>query len=55
MAAIFELAHTAHIVHWHFIQMSVANLIVIAAMLILFVLALALPFPGTRSRRGAHR
>jgi hypothetical protein len=24
-------------------------------MLILFVLALALPFPGTRSRRGAHR
>lgn len=33
-------------VHWGAIQISVANLVVIAVMLVLFVLALVLPFPG---------
>ncbi|MGO9196189.1 MAG: hypothetical protein ACLQK4_03545 [Acidimicrobiales bacterium] len=39
-------------VHWHWIQISVANLIVIGLMLVVFVLALVLPFPhhgGTRA------
>jgi len=34
--------------HWGVIQISLANLIVIIAMLVVFVLALFLPFPGRR-------
>ena len=37
-----------HYVHWGVIQISVANLVVIAVMLVLFLAALLLPFPGTR-------
>jgi hypothetical protein len=33
-------------VHWGVIQISVTNLVIIGAMLVLFVLALVLPFPG---------
>jgi hypothetical protein len=46
MAAIFNLNHAAHVVHWHFFQMSVANIVVIVLMLIVFVAAIMLPFPG---------
>jgi len=35
---------------WGFIQISVANLIVIGLMLLVFVLALFLPFPGRKHR-----
>jgi hypothetical protein len=45
MAAIFNLNHPAHTVHWHFFTMSVSNLIVIILMLIVFALAIASPFP----------
>ena len=45
MAAIFNLNHPAHTVHWHFFTMSVSNLIVIIIMLIVFALAIAIPFP----------
>ena len=48
MAAIFDLNHPAHTVHWHFFQMSVANVVVIVVMLVVFVLAVLVPFP----RRG---
>lgn len=54
MAAIFNLNHRAHMVHWHFFQMSVANIVVIVvivAMLVLFGVAIALPFPGASRRR----
>ncbi len=37
-----------HYVHWGVILISVTNLMVIVAMVILFVLALVVPFPGTR-------
>ena len=46
MAAIFNLNHPAHAVHWHFFQMSVSNVVVIVLMLIVFALAVTLPFPG---------
>jgi hypothetical protein len=46
MAAVFNLNHYAHYVHWHFFEMSVSNIVVIAAVLLLFVLAILLPFPG---------
>jgi hypothetical protein len=32
--------------HWGFIQISLPNLVVIGVMLLLFALALVLPFPG---------
>jgi hypothetical protein len=37
----------AHFLQWGVIQISLANLIVIALMLVVFVLALVLPFPHT--------
>jgi hypothetical protein len=54
-ATIFNLNHPAHIVEWHFIQLSLANLIVITLMLIAFALAITLPFPGTHNRTTAHQ
>ena len=35
-------------VHWGVIQISVANVIVIALMLVVFVVALLAPFPGRK-------
>jgi hypothetical protein len=52
MAAILNLNHPAHVVHWHFFSMSVANIVAIIVMLIVFALAIALPFPG-HARGGA--
>jgi hypothetical protein len=53
MAAVFNLNHHATYIHWHFIQLSLANLLVIATMLIVFALAILLPFPGHRSQRSS--
>lgn len=50
--AVFNLNHAAHTVDWHFIHLSVANLVVICLMLIVFVLAILVPFPGAAKRRG---
>ena len=46
LGAAFDLSHPAHYVHWHFFQMSVPNVIVISLMILVFILAIALPFPG---------
>ena len=51
LAAVFNLNHPGHVVHWHFFQMSVANIVVIALMLLVFALAIMLPFPGAARRR----
>jgi hypothetical protein len=54
LGAVFNLNHPAHVVHWHFFQMSVSNVVVIVLMFIVFALAILLPFPGSaRRRRGA--
>jgi hypothetical protein len=53
MAAVFNLNHPAHYVHWHFFQMSVPNIIVIVLTLIVFVLAIVVPFPGSKRDQGA--
>ena len=45
MAAVFNLNHHANYVHWHFITLSVSNVILIGVMLAVFVLAILLPFP----------
>jgi hypothetical protein len=51
MSAVFNLNDPAHVVHWHFFQMSVSNIVVILLMLAVFVLAIVLPFPGAARRR----
>ena len=35
----------AHFLHWGFVQLSLANLIVIVLMLVVFLLAVLVPFP----------
>jgi hypothetical protein len=52
LGAVFNLNHPAHTVDWEFIHLSVANVVVIGLMLVVFVLALLLPFPGAARRRG---
>jgi hypothetical protein len=50
IGSIIPLNNLGHYLHWHFILISVSNLIVIGLMIATFVAALLLPFPG-RSRR----
>ena len=38
-------------VHWGVIAISLTNLIIIGVMLLVFVLAILLPFPGNRRER----
>jgi len=45
MAAVFNLNHHASYVHWHFIQMSVSNVLVIVAMFVVFFVAILARFP----------
>ena len=52
MAAIFNLDHAAHVITWHFISLSVANLVAIAVMLLVFVLAIIVPFPHGDEEEG---
>jgi hypothetical protein len=51
-AAIFNLNHPAHTVHWHFFTMSVSNVIVIVLMLVVFAVAILAPFPRHGGRHG---
>ena len=54
MGAIFNLNHHATYVHWHFIDLSLSNIIVIVAMLALFAVAILAPFPGHKHRGGTQ-
>lgn len=49
MAAILDLNHHASYVHWHFINLSVSNLLVIIAMFVVFFAAILAPFPHSRA------
>ncbi|HUX04673.1 MAG TPA: hypothetical protein VMV53_07200 [Acidimicrobiales bacterium] len=51
LAALVPLNNYGHYLHWHFIYLSVANLIVILLMVATFVAALLLPFPGRNRRK----
>ncbi len=46
LGAVFDLSGVPHYVHWHFLQMSVPNVVVIVAMIVVFALAILVPFPG---------
>jgi uncharacterized membrane protein len=52
LGSLFNLGGRGHYIHWHFINISVANLIVIGLMLLVFVLAIVVPFPGRKAKRG---
>ncbi len=43
--ALFDLSHPARYLHWHFFQMSVANVVVILLMIAVFIVAILIPFP----------
>ncbi len=49
-AALINLNGSGHYIHWGFIQMSVANFVVIVLMIAIFVLAILLPFPRRKGR-----
>jgi hypothetical protein len=53
-AALLPLNSPDHYFHWHIFEISAANAIVIVLMVLTFVAALFLPFPGRR-RRKEHR
>ena len=42
-------------IHWGVISISVTNLLIILGMVVLFVLALVLPFPGTAEEPDEQR
>lgn len=44
----------AHYLHWGVVQISLANFLIIVAMVVVFVLALVLPFPGGRAVEQEH-
>ena len=44
LAALINLDHPGHFVHWGFIQISVANIIVIGLMVLVFAAAILVPF-----------
>jgi hypothetical protein len=49
LAAVVNMNTPAHYLHWHWILISVPNLAVIVLMVVVFALAIGLPFPGERS------
>ncbi len=44
IGALINLSGPGHYVHWGFISISVANLVVIGLMVVTFVAAIAIPF-----------
>lgn len=50
LGVVVNLNHPGKYIHWGWFQMSLANFLVIVAMIVVFALAIALPFPkGKRS------
>ena len=45
-----NLSSPGYYVHWGFFQMSLSNFVVILLMIVVFVAALFVPFPGGRNR-----
>ena len=51
LGAVIDLNGRPHYVHSGWFLISVANLGVIIAMIVVFALAIAVPFPGGRNRK----
>jgi hypothetical protein len=52
LGALINLNGSGRYIHWGFVQISVANFVVIILMIAVFVLAILLPFP---KRKGDGR
>jgi hypothetical protein len=50
-AAIVNLNHPPRFLHWHFLTISVANVVVLALIVAVFAAAILVPFP----RHGGER
>ena len=48
------LDNPATYLEWGWLSISIPNLIVIVVMLVIFVLAILLPFPGGQSKEGEN-
>jgi len=55
VASLVNLSTPSHYVHWWIVQISVANLVVIALMVVVFLAAILIPFKGHRSKEGSDR
>ena len=53
LATLVNLNRSGTYIHWGFVQISLANLIVILTMIVVFVLAILLPFPRRKRDGGA--
>jgi ABC-type proline/glycine betaine transport system permease subunit len=51
LAALVHLGGTGKYISWGVIQISLANLIIIGVMIVLFVAAILLPFPKHEARK----
>jgi hypothetical protein len=51
VAAVFNLNHHVSYVQWHFITLSLSNVLVIAVMFVVFFAAIFAPFPRRRGNR----
>ena len=51
LATVVNLNGAGRYIHFGAVQISLANLIVIAVMIVLLLAAIALPFPGHETRR----
>ena len=51
LGALVNLSHPGHYLHWGFVQLSVANFVVIVLMVAVFVAAVAIPFRTGRRHR----
>jgi hypothetical protein len=51
LGAVIDLGGRAHYLHSGWFLISVANLVVIVAMIVVFALAIALPFPRDKNRQ----
>ncbi len=52
--SLIDLNRPGHYIHWGWVQMSYANLTVIILMIVVFVLAILIPFK-THKDKGADR
>ncbi len=50
LGALINLNGSGRYIHWGFIQLSLANFVVIVLMVVVFVLAILLPFPRHKGR-----
>ena len=51
LAALINLNGKQHYIQWGVIQITVANAVIIALMVVVFILAIVLPFPTHDRRR----